>query len=371
MDIFSVVAKAQAENASDIHLTISTPPLLRVDGMIKRMEEECPLTENDLRENLRKLVRTSEYEQFEREHELDFSYGLADGTRLRGNAIHQRGTLSIAFRILPPVIPTIDSLELPQIYKKLITMDRGLIIVSGPTGSGKTTSQAAMVNYLNNTRTRHIVTIEDPIEYSHQNVNCIIVQREVGKDTDSFAEAVTRITRHDPDVVILGEMRDAKTAEAVIQLAETGHLIITTSHAPYAPRSIERTIDLFPPEERYRAQMRIASLLTAVLCQTLVPRIDQPGRLAAVEIMLINSAISNLIHEGRFNQMTHAISSYRQIGMVTLDESLIELYDKGKISGETLMEYCRDAHEVSRVLSGRNGAKFMNEVDRELVELNR
>jgi len=350
MDIFGMLAEAKSKNASDLHLSVYSPPLIRVNGSLERIDSLAPLTEADIHEALSQIATTTELEDFHREHELDFSHALSDGTRLRGNVILQRGVMSLAIRILPPNIPTIDELELPEMCKKLILMERGLIVIAGPTGSGKTTTQTAMIHYLNATQTRHIVTIEDPIEYSHTNINSKIVQRQLGGDTFSFAQALKHILRHDPDMILVGEMRDTETAAAVLSLAETGHLVLTTSHAPYAPRVVERIIDLFPTPERHLAQMRVASLLTAVLCQTLVPRSDGSGRIAAVEIMLANSAVSHLIHEGKFNQLTNAISTYREMGMISLDEALVNLYLDGKITGETLVDYCHNPDEVGKLL---------------------
>ncbi len=350
MDIFALIAIAKLKNASDVHLSVFSPPLIRVNGSLEPVSSFAPLTEQDIRAALGQIATRDEIDEFYRELELDFGYTLVDGTRLRCSVARQRGVMSLAVRILPPRIPTIDELELPQIAKKLIMMPRGLVVVAGPTGSGKTTTQAAMIQHLNNTRTRHIVSIEDPIEYSHPNIRSAITQRELGGDTFSFAQALKHVLRHDPDVIVVGEMRDAETAAAVLSLAETGHLVLTTSHAPYAPRVVERIIDLFPSHERHLAQMRVASLLTAVLCQTLLPRANGSGRIAAVEIMLVNSAVSNLIHEGKFNQLTNAIRSYRQAGMISMDEALVNLYLRGAITSETVFEYCRDPDEVGKLL---------------------
>jgi twitching motility protein PilT len=350
MDIFKLLAIAKSKNASDLHLSVYSPPLMRISGSLERANGLSPLTEAEVREAFSQIATRDEMEEFHRELELDFGYTLPDGTRLRCNAAQQRGVTSLAVRILPPRIPTIDELELPEMCKKLVLMERGLIVISGPTGSGKTTTQAAMIRYLNATRTRHVVTIEDPIEYSHPNINSTITQRELGGDTFSFAQSLKHVLRHDPDVILVGEMRDTETAAAVISLAETGHLVITTGHAPYAPQAVQRIIDLFPFQERHLAQMRLASLLTAVLCQTLVPRADGSGRIAAIEIMLVNSAVSSLIHEGKINQLNNAIRTYRQMGMITLDEALIELHSRGIITSETILDYCHAPDDVSKLL---------------------
>ena len=225
-------------------------------------------------------------------------------------------------------------------------------MISGPTGSGKTTTLAAMIQHLNSTESRRVVTIEDPIEYVHPSIKCVVTQRELGTDTLSFVEALRHVLRQDPDVILVGEMRDTETAAAVLTIAETGHLVLTTGHAPSATQAMERVIDLFPPHERHLAQTRLASLLNGVLCQTLVPRASGSGRVAAVEVMLTNPAVKNLIREGKIFQLPNVIRTHTQIGMVTLDQALMELYRKGTISIENLFAFCNDRGEVEK-LTGR------------------
>ncbi len=232
----------------------------------------------------------------------------------------------------------------------LITQKRGLIVATGPTGSGKSTTLAAMIQHLNLNESRHIVTIEDPIEYVYTPIKCAITQRELGKDTLSFSRALRHILRQDPDVILVGEMRDVDTASAVLNIAETGHLILTTGHAPSASQAIERIVDLFPPYERPLAQARLASLLIGVLCQSLVPRADGSGRIAAMEIMLANAAVRNLIREGKIYQLNNVIRTYASVGMISLDEALVRLYSKGVITGKILFEFCSDRKEISRLI---------------------
>ena len=351
MDIFELLVVAKEKKASDLHLSVDSFPLIRVDGKLTRIDDSDPLTISDIEVAFMQLTTMHKLEKFQKELELDFQHVLPDGTCLRCSVAQERGQLSLAFRILPPVVPTIDELELPEIYKKLSHLERGLIIVSGPTGSGKTTTQAAIIEYINATQTRHIISFEDPVEYCHRNLNSKIIQRELGGDTLSFAQALKHALRHDPDVIVVGEMRDSETAAAVISLAETGHLVISTGHAPYAAQTVERIIDLFPYNERYLVQIRMASLLTVVLCQTLVPRANGPGRIAAVEIMLVNTAIRNLIREGRLTLLADAIRDYGQGTNTTLDESLCKLYRDGIISVNTLKKYCHDPEEINRLTS--------------------
>jgi twitching motility protein PilT len=349
MDIFEWVAVAKSENASDLHLAAGSPPMIRVKGDLMRIDSYAALTAEEVEAAFSQIATPDGLEKFQKEHELDFKYILPDGTSLRCNAAQERGRLSLSIRILPPVIPTLDELQLPEILKKLARLERGLIVVSGPTGSGKTTTQAAMIQYINANQTRHILSFEDPVEYSHLNNKSKVTQRELGGDTFSFAEALKHALRHDPDVIVVGEMRDSETAAAVISMAETGHLVISTGHASSAPQCVERIVDLFPHNERFLIQMRLASLLTAVFCQTLVPRADGSGRIAAVEIMQVNAAIRNLIREGKLTQLADAIRDYPQNGNISLDETLFKLYWRGIITMETMIKYCRDSDEISRL----------------------
>jgi twitching motility protein PilT len=351
MDIFKLISNAKYRNASDLHLSAKGPPLIRVNGVLETVNDNILLTETDVQQACYELSSSDEMDRFRRYLELDFSHAQPDGTRLRCSIAQQRGNISLTIRILSPKISTIDELELPEIFKKLSLMEKGLIVVSGPTGSGKTTTQAAMIKHINMNRAKHILTFEDPIEYSHPNIKSRITQRELGGDTLSLAQALKHALRLDPDVIVVGEMRDSETAAAAISLAETGHLVITTSHAPYAAQTVERIIDLFPHEERHLAQMRLASLLSVVLCQTLVPRADGYGRIAAVEIMQVNAAIRNLIREGKITLLANAVRDYRQAGNTTLDEALVNLYHQGLIAIGTISAYCHDMDEVNSLLT--------------------
>jgi twitching motility protein PilT len=352
MDIFHLLRIAASKRASDLHLVVSSPPLLRVNGSLEPVEDTAPLTPAEISAFFLQITTPEQRESFQHDMELDFNYALPDVGQLRCNAAQQRGAISLAVRLLPSEIPTIDELELPSLYKALALKQRGLIIVTGPTGSGKSTSQAAMIRHLNENESRHVVTIEDPIEYIHPSIKCAITQRQLGSDTISFAEALRRVLRQDPDVILVGEMRDLDTAAAVLSIAETGHLILTTGHAPSASQAVERVIDLFPPHERPLAQARLASLLVAVLFQTLVPKADGSGRIAASEILLANPAARNLIREGKTYQLPNVIRTHREIGMVSLDEALADLYFKRIISREAMLNYCSDTKEAEKLASG-------------------
>jgi len=349
MDIFPLLHLAISKGASDLHLVAYSPPLLRINGMLGPAADMLPLTPDDINQAFNQITSDKERADFHRCLELDFGYTIPEVGRLRCNAAKQRGTISLVIRLLPLVIPTLDELELPEVCKELVLKHRGLVVVSGPSGSGKSTTLTAMINYLNSVESRRVVTLEDPIEYVYSNDKYTITQRELGNDTLSFTEALKHILRQDPDVILVGEMRDLETAAAVLTVAETGHLILTTGHAPSASQAIDRIIDLFPPHERHLAQSRLASLLLGVLCQTLVPKADGSGRIAAVEIMMANLPVRNLIREGKIYQLPNTMRMHTQLGMVLLDQALVNLHRKGIISRESLLAFCSNRDEVEQL----------------------
>jgi twitching motility protein PilT len=349
MDIFAILNEAIARQTSDVLLSVSSRPMLRIHGSLEPAEDIPPLSPADIDEALSKLATAEQLQYFRQYLELDFAYTLPDHRRIRCNAGRQKGSTNLVIRLLPAVIPDLLEMALPAACRELILRPRGLVIVSGPTGSGKSTTLAAMIQYLNTTQKRHIVTIEDPIEYVYTNLKSVISQRELGSDTLSFAEALKRVLRQNPDVILVGEMRDPETAAAVLTLAETGHLVLTTGHAPSAPQAIERVTDLFPVAEQHLAQTRLASLLLGVLCQALVPKADKSGRVAAVEVMLADTPVRNLIREGKLFQLPNTIRTRAQMGMITMDQSLINLYRQKQISYESLLAFCNDQDEVEKV----------------------
>jgi len=350
MDILSLLHLAKSKGASDLHLIVSSPPILRINGSLKPADDIPPLTADDVSQAFDQITSEEDREKFHRHLELDFSYTIPDVGRLRCNAAKQRGTTSVVIRLIPISIPTLSELRLPEICKELVLKPRGLVVVSGPSGSGKSTTLAAMINHLNNTESLRVVTVEDPVEYVYSNLKCTITQRELGSDTHSFVEALRHVLRQDPDVILIGEMRDAETAAAVLTITETGHLVLTTGHASSASQVIERIIDLFPPHERHLAQARMASLLLGVLCQALVPKADDSGRIVAVEVMLANPAVRNLIREGKIFQLPNTIRMHAQEGMQLLDQALVKLHSEGEISREGLLSFCNDRDEAERLI---------------------
>jgi twitching motility protein PilT len=354
MDVLNLIRIASDLKASDLQLVIDSPPLVRINGELQGLENFNDLTPHDIDIALTQLTDESQRQCFLNTKELDFAYSVEGCGRLRCNVARQMNGMSLAIRLLPPNVPTIDELELPQILKELVQQPRGLLLVTGPTGSGKSTTLAAMIRHLNQTGGHHIITIEDPIEYIHRRIKCAITQRQLGEDTNSYPSALRHILRQNPDVIMLGEIRDSDTAAAALSVAETGHLVLSTSHAPSAPQAIERIIDLFAPQERHLAETRLASLLVAIVCQTLVPRVDGSGRIAAVEILIANAAAKNMIREGKIHHLHNVITTNREAGMVTMDEALTELYKKGTISLKTVFTYCNDSNEVKKLLGSQS-----------------
>jgi twitching motility protein PilT len=327
MDITELLELMVEKGASDLHIGVTSPPILRINGRLIVLRNLPSITKEDAEQMLTAIATPEHLKYFEEEKELDLAYSVPGVARFRVNALNQRGTISIAFRFVPYVVPTIDQLELPQILKQLALKPRGLILVTGQTGTGKSTTLAAIINHINENEERNIITIEEPIEFLHQNKKCNIYQREVGSDTLSFARALTYSLRHDPDVLVVGEMRDLATIATAITAAETGHLVLGTLHTYNAPQSIDRVVDIFPPEQQQQIRFQLSQVLEAVLSQTLVHRI-KGGRIAAFEILVATSAVRNLIRERKVYQLHSIMSVGRREGMQTLDQALAQLVKK-------------------------------------------
>ncbi len=349
MDIHALMALAKEKSSSDIHLVVGTPPMLRIFGTLEPAPGFQDLTPEDAGEAFRQITTQEQQADFQRLLELDFGLTQPGGGRVRCNVAMQQGTISMALRLLPETIPTIEELGLPKICKELATRPRGLVVISGPTGSGKSTTLASMVQYLNDNFSRRIVTIEDPVEYLHSSRRCVITQRQLGSDTSSFVEALRHVLRQDPDIIMVGEMRDTETAAAVLTIAETGHLVLTTGHAPSAARAVERVIDLFPPHERHLVQARLATSLLGILCQVLIPKTDGKGRVAAVEVMVGNNAVRNLVREGKIYLIQNVIQTHSREGMILLDQCLVKLHLEGLISYENVLAFCEDREQAKKL----------------------
>jgi twitching motility protein PilT len=323
--------------ASDLHLRVPSPPVFRIDGVLVPQEDLPPLTPECVKMVFDTVSTAKQKKTFARELELDFAYSAPGLARFRVSALRQRGTLSLAFRMVPIEIPSIDELELPEICKKLILKPRGLILVTGHAGSGKSTTLAAMIDHLNESYRKNIITVEEPIEYLHRNKKCIIAQRDLGVDARSFSSAVVHALRHDPDVVVIGEIRDLDTMRTAITAAETGHLVLGTLHTIDVVQTVDRIVDMFPNGQQRQVTLQLSQIIEAILSQTLLPRIAG-GRIAAVEIMVGNGATRNLIREERMLELPRNMElSSKEEGMQTLDQALADLVRRGVVSEEDAM----------------------------------
>jgi twitching motility protein PilT len=296
------------------------------------------------------ITTEKQHEVFYKEHELDFAYGVPGLARFRVNVQRQRGTLSMVFRLIPFRIPTIEELGLPKILKELMMMPRGLIVVTGPTGSGKSTTLAAMVDYLNNTSFSRVITIEDPIEYMYKDNRCVISQRELGADTNSFETALKHALRHDPDVIVVGEMRDLETISTAIAAAETGHLVLGTLHTIDAPQTVDRMIDMFPPQQHQQVRLQFSQILVAVVAQALLPRAKEKGRVGAFEIMLGSTAVKNLIREGKTFELPSIMQMSKGLGMQILEQDLAYLVKRGIVTQEEAMLKTSHRERLAKII---------------------
>ena len=354
MDIKQTLQRMAELSASDLHLTADSPPAYRIHGQLRLDEEAQPLTPAELAEGLAQLLNEHQRKAFLGNLELDFAIDLKGVGRFRGNAALERGRVSLVIRRVTELASSIETLGLPPVCKALAMKPRGLVVVTGPTGSGKSTTLAAMIEHLNQQGSWRIVTIEDPIEYVFKNKKSIITQRQVGTDTKSFATGLTQVLRQNPNVIMVGEMRDVETAAAALSAAETGHLVLATSHAPSAPQTIDRLVGLFPPHNHGQVRAQIASILEGVICQQLLPRADKKGLVAAVEVMLGATAIRHLIREGKVHQIYAAMQSAAAQGMQTMDKALAELTISGAITEETALAYAESPEQVQELVrSGR------------------
>ena len=337
-------------NASDLHIAVGLPPVLRVDGHLKQAPYEA-FTPASSQRMCYDILTDEQIQKFESTYELDFSYGLARTARFRVNLFRDKGTVAAAFRVIPTKIPTIQDLNLPPVIEKLTHITRGLILVTGPTGSGKSTTLAAMVNSINLTRSEHIITIEDPIEYLHSHKMSVINQRELGQDTKAFPAALRAALREDPDVILVGEMRDLETMQMAVSSAETGHLVFATLHTNSAATTVDRIVDSFPPGQQEQIRLQLSNNLQAVLCQQLIPRAGSTGRVCAQEIMIATPAIKNLIREAKAHQITSMIQTSGNLGMQTMDMCLRDLYNSGKITREMALQRAMNRADLEAMIT--------------------
>ena len=324
------------KGATDLHLKVPSQPVLRIDNALVRLQEFPAITPEDIQSVFMQITNHDQRIIYEKKRELDFAYSVSGLARFRVSALQQRGTISLAFRLVPINTPSIDELGLPQISKELMLKPRGLILVTGPAGSGKSTTLAAMINYLNQNEYRNIITIEDPIEYLFRDEKCIIRQRDIGDDTESFYTALVHALRHDPDVIVVGEMRDLDTVSVAITAAETGHLVLATLHTIDAAQSIDRVIDLFPPAQQRQVRLQLSQVIEAVISQTLLPRIGG-GRVAAFEVMLATSVIRRLIREEKIYEIAPNIEMGKPERMQTLDQDLADLVKRNVVDQEVAL----------------------------------
>ena len=351
LDLHTVLQAAVARGASDVHLKAGRPPVVRFDGELEPLVGFKPLTSADLEQIVQEVGKTSRSRLsiFEKTGELDTAYHADDLPRFRVNAFRQRGEVSLAFRVIPKNVPNFSSLGLPLGVERLAEERRGLVLVTGATGSGKTTTLAAMIGHINRTRKEHIVTIEDPIEILHTDASCIINQREVGLDTESFNEALRRALRQDPDVILIGEMRDSETAETALQAAESGHLVLSTMHTVDASETLGRLVEFFPAQKQPQIRSIVAGVLKGVISQRIMPRLDG-GRVVAVEVMVNNSRIQELIRENKPEFIPEAIAEGSFFNMQTLTQALIELVIADEVDEQTARAAAPNAHDFTIAL---------------------
>lgn len=349
MNIRGVLDKMIAAHASDLHLKAGTAPVVRVDGVLYTLDEPAP-TAKDLRDVCDQLLNDEQRLYFSTHNEIDFAFGVSGLARFRANIFMQRGTVALALRHVPVEVPSIDDLHLPPVVRELAFSPRGLVLVTGRTGSGKSTTLAAMIDAINRVTTRNIITVEDPIEFLHRDRMSFIHQREVGLDTRSFHDGLKYVLRQDPDIILVGEMRDLETTALAISAAETGHLVLSTLHTVNASQTVERIIDMYPAGQQNQIRSMLANTLQAVVSQTLFSRIDKPGMVPAVEVLLCTPAVRNLIRECRSFEIPNVIETNRALGMMSLDTSIAEQYFNGFISREDAIAQAAYPDKLERML---------------------
>lgn len=344
LSIKDLLCMAYETKASDLHISTGTEPLIRINGRLIKLLDKQTLKEDTLR-MMQEILSGPQHDQLKKKGEVDLSFALPGICRFRVNIFMQRRVINMAFRVLSTQVPRLEMLNLPEIVQQFALKQQGLVLVTGPTGSGKSTTLAAMLDYINETQKKHIITLEDPIEYIHQSKSCLVAQREIGVDTASFSNGLRAALRQDPDVILVGEMRDLETIRTAITAAETGHLVFGTLHTPDAPQTIDRIIDVFPTDQHSQIRIQLASVLIGVLSQRLIPGLKNNKREMALEIMVNTPAVANLIRQEKIYQIKSAMQTGRQLGMQTLVSSMQKLVNEGLIHRDSMQEYLMGAGE--------------------------
>jgi len=349
LDLHRALTYLLQQGGSDLHLSVGGPPLIRLRGELQAIPDQANLTPQEVQRVLYAILTQKQRERFEEELELDFAYAMPGASRFRVNVYRQRESMGAAFRVIPFEIMTLEQLGINPRVASMAALPRGMVLVTGPTGSGKSTTLAALVDLANRTRKDHIMTVEDPIEFIHQNKSCLVNQREVGEDTHSFGAALKHVLRQDPDIILVGEMRDLETISVALTAAETGHLVFATLHTQDAAQTIDRVIDVFPPHQQQQVRVQLAGAIQGVICQTLCKTADGKGRVAATEVLFATPAIRNLIREGKTHQIYSSMQAGAQHGMQTMDQNLAELVKQRKVSFEHGVEKCHHVDDFKRL----------------------
>jgi len=352
IDFAEILSRMVAEKASDVHLSAGFAPALRLRGRVVPMEGHPKLKPQDTREIIYSLINDSQRKRFENEQQLDFAYSVPGIARFRVNIFFQRGSISAAFRHIPNELKSLDELGMPAVLAEFTRKPRGFVLVTGPTGSGKSTTLASMVDMINIEREEHILTIEDPIEFLHQHKGCLVNQREIGADASDFSNALKSALREDPDVILVGEMRDLETISTALTAAETGHLVFATLHTQSTAQTVDRIIDVFPPHQQQQVRMQLSIALQGIVTQQLLPTADGKGRVSAAEILIPTPAIRNLIREGKTHQIYSAIQTSGSLGMQTMDAHLAQLVRNGQITPALAEQRASVPEELRRLLGG-------------------
>jgi len=370
VEVKTILAEAIEKGASDVHINVGMPPILRKNTELISMSYD-DVSNEDAKEMVLGMVGPDRFKIFEENRDIDFSTTIDEGHRFRTNAHYQRETIAISFRVIPNRIPSLDDLHLPPMARDLTELPRGLVLVTGHTGSGKSTTLAAMIGLINTSVKKRIITLEDPIEYALENEMSMIEQREVGSDCPNFASGLRHVLRQDPDIIMVGEMRDLETTSSTITAAETGHLVFSTLHTINAPQTVERIVDIYPTGQQSQIRTMLANTLQAVISQTLFRRIDEPGMVPCTEVLLCTSAVRNCIRESRIYEIPNIIETSRRLGMHSMDNSIADMYFKGYIDREEAIQKSNNPGKMEKVLTPMEGAHFAKggETERERFEV--